>query len=134
MPYFMLGTLFCVIVPNSTPKIYHKISQKVVQRDVNLKISSNIGRHLFSSTVNNQKLKGLLSLSQDAWKEKDNPNMFFTTYEQMSKDLRSVALKLIQFLGQGKTLFFLNTPIYGFLSVNILQCLNKIKMIIYINL
>ena len=43
-------------------------------------------------------------LSQDAWKDKDNPKMFFTTYEEMSKDLRSVALKLIKFLGHGKIL------------------------------
>ncbi len=35
---------------------------------------------------------------------KDNPNMFFTTYEEMSRDLRAVALKLIRFLGKGNKL------------------------------
>jgi hypothetical protein len=39
----------------------------------------------------------------DAWKLRENPNLFFTTYEKMSKDLKSVAVDLIKFLGKGET-------------------------------
>ena len=38
----------------------------------------------------------------EGWELRNNPNVFFTTYEEMSKDLRAVASRLIKFLGKGK--------------------------------
>ena len=34
----------------------------------------------------------------EGWEKRNHPNMFFTTYEEMKKDLKNVALKLISFL------------------------------------
>ena len=36
----------------------------------------------------------------EAWKQKDNENLFFTTYEDMKKDLRKVSSDLVCFLGK----------------------------------
>jgi hypothetical protein len=38
----------------------------------------------------------------EGWELRDKPNVFFTTYEEMSMDLRGVASRLIKFLGKGK--------------------------------
>ena len=34
----------------------------------------------------------------EAWSQKDHENLFFTTYEDMKKDLRQVASDLVKFL------------------------------------
>ena len=34
----------------------------------------------------------------ERWEKRSHPNMFFTTYEEMKKDLKNMALKLISFL------------------------------------
>ena len=43
----------------------------------------------------------LISHVVEGWELRNNPNVFFTTYEEMSKDLRAVASRLIKFLGKG---------------------------------
>ena len=43
----------------------------------------------------------------EAWKEKDNENLFFTTYEDMKKDLRKVSSDLVCFLEKKGIIFSL---------------------------
>ena len=39
----------------------------------------------------------------EAWRERNHPNMFFTTYEDMKIDLRKVASGVLEFIkGKGK--------------------------------
>ena len=48
----------------------------------------------------------LISHVVEGWELRNNPNVFFTTYEEMSKDLRGVASGLIRFLGKGKYMLY----------------------------
>ena len=41
----------------------------------------------------------------EAWRQRDHPNLYFTTYEEMKKDLRRVATDVLMFLkGKGQKL------------------------------
>ncbi len=43
----------------------------------------------------------LIPLVLEGFELRDRPNVFFTTYEEMSRDLKPVAQRLIKFLGKG---------------------------------
>ena len=48
----------------------------------------------------------------EAWNQKDHENLFFTTYEDMKKDLRNVATDLVKFLGKEGTVIFYENNIH----------------------
>ncbi len=48
----------------------------------------------------------LIPLILEGFKLRDHPNVFFTTYEEMSRDLKTVAQRLIKFLGKGPILYY----------------------------
>ena len=52
----------------------------------------------------------------EAWKQKSHPNMFFTTYEDMKKDLRKVATELAIFMrGKGDILHLVHNTYCAFI-------------------
>ena len=54
----------------------------------------------FANSVRNNKVNynPFIPHILEAWNQKDNENLFFTTYEDMKKDLRKVATDLVKFL------------------------------------
>ena len=50
----------------------------------------------------------------EAWKQKDNENLFFTTYEDMKKDLRKVSSDLVRLLGKEGIDFAFFIRVIGF--------------------
>jgi len=51
----------------------------------------------------------------EGWSYRDHPNFFFTTYEEMSQDLRGVAQRLIKFLGKGMNIICSKTSLKSIL-------------------